>query len=317
MFRSPPERSLSQKTQMQQLNILLNSTALFSALTGVIGLLVGSFLNVVIYRLPIMMQRGWRKECTEYLQLNPDSAKTKDGDMDEGAVADTPFNLVLPLSRCPGCNTPIKPYQNIPLISYLFLKGKCATCGCRISLRYPIIEAFTAITSVIVAWHFGYTPQAFFALLLTWSLIALIFIDIDHQLLPDSITLPFLWLGMCLSLFNVFTDAHASIIGAVAGYTALWTVFHLFKLATGKEGMGYGDFKLLALFGAWLGWQYLPIIILLSSLVGAVIGIGMIVFVKHDHNIPIPFGPYLAAAGWIALLWGADLNQFYLTAVGL
>lgn len=291
---------------MQHLSLFLNIPALFSTLAGVTGLLVGSFLNVVIYRLPIMMQRGWRKECKEYLQLNPETVQE-----------DELFNLILPLSRCPGCNTPIKPYQNIPVISYLFLKGQCATCGCHISIRYPIIEALTAISSFIVAWHFGYTPQAVFALLLTWSLIALIFIDIDHQLLPDSITLPMLWLGMCLSLFNVYTDAHASIIGAVAGYLALWAVFHLFKLATGKEGMGYGDFKLLALFGAWLGWQYLPIIILLSSLVGAVIGVGMIVFVKHDHNVPIPFGPYLAAAGWIALLWGNDLNQLYLATVGL
>ncbi len=296
---------------MQQ---LLNIPILFSSLTGIISLLVGSFLNVVIYRLPIMMQRGWRKECADYLQIN--SELTQDC-MDAGTQAEEPFNLIFPLSRCPDCNTPIKPYQNIPVISYLFLRGKCAKCGCRISMRYPIVEAFTAITSIVVASHFGYTPQAVFALLLTWSLIALIFIDIDHQLLPDSITLPLLWLGMCLSLFNVFTDAHASIIGAVAGYIALWSVFHLFKLATGKEGMGYGDFKLLALFGAWLGWQYLPIIILLSSLVGAVIGIGMIVFVKHDRTVPIPFGPYLAAAGWIALLWGNDLNQLYLTTVGL
>lgn len=292
---------------MQQLDMLLNSAVLFSALAGVVGLLVGSFLNVVIYRLPIMMQRGWQKECHDYLQLSP-----------EGVVEEVePFNLVLPLSRCPACNTPIKPYQNIPLISYIFLKGRCAACGNPISLRYPVIEALSAIASIAVAWHFGYGAQAFFALLLTWSLIALIFIDIDHQLLPDSITLPMLWLGLGLSLFNVFTDAHAGIIGAIAGYLALWSIFHLFKLATGKEGMGYGDFKLLALFGAWLGWQYLPIIILLSSLVGAVIGIGMIIFVKHDHNVPIPFGPYLAVAGWIALLWGHDLNQLYLSTVGL
>lgn len=307
--------------------MLLDIPALFSVLSGVIGLLVGSFLNVVIYRLPIMMQRGWRKECMEYLQLNQDT-QTDDlggttpriGEVEQlpRAIAEEePFNLTFPLSRCPGCNTPIKPYQNIPVISYLFLRGQCATCGCHISLRYPIIEALTAISSIVVAWHFGYTPQAVFALLLTWSLIALIFIDIDHQLLPDSITLPMLWLGLCLSLFNVFTDTHGSIIGAVAGYMALWAVFHLFKLATGKEGMGYGDFKLLALFGAWLGWQYLPIIILLSSLVGAVVGIGMIIFVKHDHNVPIPFGPYLAAAGWIALLWGNDLNHLYLATVGL
>jgi leader peptidase (prepilin peptidase)/N-methyltransferase len=296
---------------MQQ---LLNIPILFSALAGVIGLLVGSFLNVVIYRLPIMMQRGWRKECAEYLQINSDSSKI---DALNDTNKEEPFNLVFPLSRCPGCSTPIKPHQNIPVISYVFLRGKCATCGCHISIRYPIIETLTAITSIVVAWHFGYTPQAMFALLLTWSLIALIFIDIDHQLLPDSITLPLLWLGMCMSLFNIFTDAHASIIGAAAGYTALWSVFHLFKLATGKEGMGYGDFKLLALFGAWLGWQFLPMIILLSSLVGAVIGLSMIIFAKHDHNIPIPFGPYLATAGWIALLWGNELNQLYLSAVGL
>ncbi|MFA6052301.1 MAG: A24 family peptidase [Methylobacter sp.] len=286
-------------------DILLNSPYLASALAAIIGLLVGSFLNVVIYRLPIMMQRNWRKECAEYLQLNAEETHEE------------PFNLVFPLSRCPGCNTPIKPYQNIPVISYVFLKGTCAKCNCRISMRYPIIEAFTAITSAIVAWHFGYTPQTVFALALTWSLIALSFIDIDHQLLPDSITLPMLWLGMCLSLFNLFTDAHSSIIGAVAGYMALWAVYHLFKLATGKEGMGYGDFKLLALFGAWLGWQYLPVIILLSSLAGAVIGISMIIFVRRDHNIPIPFGPYLAVAGWIALLWGNDINQLYLTTAGL
>jgi leader peptidase (prepilin peptidase)/N-methyltransferase len=184
-------------------------------------------------------------------------------------------------------------------------------------LRYPLIEAFTAIASIIVASHFGYTPQTFFALLLTWSLIALSFIDIDHHLLPDSITLPLVWLGLLLSLFTLYSDAHTSIIGAVAGYLVLWTVYQLFKLITGKEGMGYGDFKLLALFGAWIGWQYLPLIILLSSLVGTVIGITMIAVVKQDHNKPIPFGPYLAAAGWIALLWGDKINQFYLTATGL
>lgn len=299
---------------MQQLNTLFNIPILFPAIAGVIGLLVGSFLNVVIYRLPIMMQRGWRKECLEYLQISSNPSRP---DILDDTNKEEPFNLVFPLSRCPSCNTAIKPYQNIPVISYVFLKGKCATCGCRISMRYPIIETLTAIASIIVAWHFNYTPQAMLALLLTWSLIALIFIDIDHQLLPDSITLPLLWLGLCLSLFNIFTDAHASIIGAAAGYTALWSVFHLFKLATGKEGMGYGDFKLLALFGAWLGWQFLPMIILLSSLVGAVIGVGMIIFARHDHNIPIPFGPYLATAGWIALLWGNELNQLYLSAVGL
>ncbi len=292
---------------MQQLSMFLNTPHLITALAAVIGLLVGSFLNVVIFRLPIMMQRNWRRECTEYLQISSEETQPEE----------EPFNLVFPLSRCPNCNTPIKPYQNIPVISYIFLKGKCATCSNPISSRYPLIETFTAITSAIVTWHFGYTPQTVFALALTWSLIALSVIDIDHHLLPDSITLPVLWLGMCLSLFSLFTDAHASIIGAISGYLALWLVYHLFKLATGKEGMGYGDFKLLALFGAWLGWQYLPAIILLSSLVGAVIGLAMIIVVKRDHTIPIPFGPYLAAAGWIALLWGNDINRLYLTTVGL
>ncbi len=284
--------------------LLLASPYLFAGLAGIIGLLVGSFLNVVIYRLPIIMQREWRKDCIEYLQMEAE---------EEGE----PFNLSLPLSRCPRCQSPIKAYQNIPVISYIFLKGQCANCKNPISLRYPLIEAFTAITSIIVAWHFGYTPQAAFALVLTWVLIALSFIDIDHQLLPDSITLPVLWIGLALSLFDVYTDTQASIIGAIAGYMVLWTIYQGFKLVTGKEGMGYGDFKLLALFGAWLGWQILPMIILLSSLVGAVIGITMIIFAKRDHNIPIPFGPYLAAAGWLALLWGNDINRLYLTSAGL
>ncbi len=292
---------------MQQPDILLNLPYLLVLLACLVGLMVGSFLNVVIYRLPIMMQQNWRKECSEYLQI--DSAETE--------PQEEPFNLVLPLSRCPSCKAPIKPYQNIPIVSYLLLKGHCAVCGSPISARYPMIEAFTAITSALVAWHFGYSLQTVFALMLTWSLIALSFIDIDHHLIPDSITLPVLWVGLFLSLFDLFTDTHASIIGAIAGYMSLWVVYHLFKLATGKEGMGYGDFKLLALFGAWLGWQYLPVIILLSSLVGSIIGISMIIIVKRDHNIPIPFGPYLAAAGWIALLWGHDLNQLYLTTVGL
>jgi leader peptidase (prepilin peptidase)/N-methyltransferase len=292
---------------MQQLDILLHEPYLLTALVGLIGLMMGSFLNVVIYRLPVMMQQNWRKECAEYLQI----------DTSETTPLQEPFNLALPLSRCPHCETPIKPHQNIPVISYLFLKGRCATCQHPISLRYPLIEAFTAIASALVAWHFGYTPQTIFALVLTWSLIALSFIDIDHQLLPDTITLPVLWLGLFLSLFGLFTGSHDSIIGTIAGYTSLWSVFHLFKLATGKDGMGFGDFKLLALLGAWLGWQYLPVIILLSSLVGAIIGISLIIFANRDHTAPIPFGPYLAAAGWLALFWGNDLNQFYLTAVGL
>jgi len=292
---------------MQELHTILQaSPLLLISLIFVIGLLVGSFLNVVIYRLPVMMENGWKKECYEYLEL--------DNNENENSAV---FNLMVPLSKCPQCSSAIKPHENIPVLSYLFLRGECSNCSTHISLRYPLIEAFTAITSAIVAWKFGYTIDLLFALFLTWSLIALSFIDIDHQLLPDSIILPMLWFGLFLSLFSVYTDTHSSIIGAIAGYLSLWTVYQLFKLATGKEGMGFGDFKLLALFGAWLGWQYLPIIILLSSLVGAVIGISMVIIVKKDRNIPIPFGPYLAAAGWLALLWGKEINALYLTSIGM
>lgn len=290
---------------MTQLDDILQTTPLLcTLLAGIVGLLVGSFLNVVIYRLPVMMRRGWRKECLEFLELPAEPASE-------------PFNLVLPLSRCPSCGTPIQPHQNIPVISYVFLRGKCASCKHPIAIRYPLIEALTAIASVIIAWHFGYSLQTVFALFLTWSLIALSFIDIDQQLLPDSITLPLIWLGLLLNVFGIYTDSHASIIGAIAGYLTLWSVFQLFKLLTGKEGMGYGDFKLLALFGAWLGWQALPLIILLSSLVGTLIGVTLIIATKQDHRIPIPFGPYLAIAGWIALLWGSEINQLYLSYSGL
>lgn len=286
------------------LNLLQQEPTLLIVLVCILGLMVGSFLNVLIYRLPAMMQTGWRRECLEYLQLPAE------------AQGET-FNLLWPGSRCPACKNEIKAYQNIPVLSYLWLRGKCGHCGVSISLRYPLIEAFTGLFSALVAWHFGYGLPLLFGLLLTWSLIALSFIDIDHQLLPDSITLPMLWLGLFLSLFSIYTDSHASIIGGVVGYLSLWSVYHLFKLLTGKEGMGYGDFKLLALLGAWLGWQYLPLIIILSSLVGALIGIAMIVFRQHDVSRPIPFGPYLAAAGWLALIWGNDLNQLYLDFVGL
>lgn len=296
---------------MQELHNLLQSSPEFlTTLVFIIGLLLGSFLNVVIYRLPVMMERGWKKECKEYLELedSDDSTNTENTDV---------FNLTVPLSRCPKCKTAIKPYQNIPVISYLFLRGKCSQCKTHISLRYPLIEIFTGITSAVIAWNFGYSIEMLFALFLSWSLITLSFIDIDHQLLPDSISLPILWLGLFLSLFSLYTDAHSSIIGAIAGYLSLWTVYQIFKLVTGKEGMGYGDFKLLSLLGAWLGWQYLPLIILLSSLVGAIIGVSMIICIKKDRNIPIPFGPYLAAAGWLALLWGDKLNSLYLNYIGL
>ncbi|MGR9116685.1 MAG: prepilin peptidase [Gammaproteobacteria bacterium] len=291
---------------MQELNYLLHSPSLLAALAGVLGLLVGSFLNVVIYRLPIMLQRNWRQECSAFLELNLPAQNNEE-----------PFNLVFPLSHCPHCNAAIKPYQNIPVLSYLFLRGRCAACKTPISLRYPLVEAITGICSAIVAWHYGYSVETAFALLLTWSLVALSGIDIDHQLLPDSISLPMLWLGLLLSLCALFTDSHSSIIGATAGYLILWSVYHAFKLITGKEGMGYGDFKLLALFGAWLGWQYLPLIILLSSLVGAIVGTCLVILVKHDKSTPIPFGPYLAISGWIALIWGDRINQLYLSAAGL
>ena len=285
--------------------VLLRTEPLLAiSVAAVMGLLVGSFLNVVIYRLPVMMQRAWRRECCEYLELEPPT---------ETEV----FNLITPLSRCPHCKAPIKPQHNIPVLSYLLLKGQCACCAKSIAVRYPLIEALTGIVSGVVVWHFGVTSSSGFALLLTWTLLALTFIDIDHYLLPDSLTLPMLWLGLLLSLFEVFTDSQSSIIGAAAGYLSLWSVYQLFKLLTGKEGMGFGDFKLLALLGAWLGWQFLVLIILLSSVVGALIGISLIVTGKQARNKPIPFGPYLAAAGWLALLWGSQLNQWYLSLLGL
>lgn len=270
----------------------------FTVLIGIIGLLIGSFLNVVIYRLPIMMQRQWRTDCLEYLQLENDAPQET-------------FNLALPKSTCPNCKTPILARYNVPVLSYLWLRGKCANCQNPISARYPIVEGLTAILSMLVAWHFGFSEQAAAGLVLTWTLIALSGIDLDHQLLPDVIIFPTLWLGLVLSLFDVFTDSKTSIIGAAAGYLLLWSVYHGFKLFTGKEGMGQGDFKLLAMLGAWLGWQYLGLIILLSSLVGAMLGMTLISLNKQQRETPIPFGPYLAVAGFIALLWGDRLNTLY------
>lgn len=273
---------------------------LLAPLSAVLGLVVGSFLNVVIYRLPLMMERAWRRDCDEL------AGKT--------LLPEERFNLSAPRSRCPHCGHTVTARDNIPVISYLLLRGRCRACGAHISLRYPLVEILTAILTVVTALHFGFGWPALFAIVLTWSLIALSFIDFDKQLLPDSITLPFLWLGLLLSLFGIYTDSQASIIGAAAGYLSLWSIYHLFRLLTGKEGMGYGDFKLFALFGAWLGWQSLPLIILLSSAVGAVIGISLIMFRGRDRSIPIPFGPYLAIAGWIALLWGEQLTAWYLRA---
>jgi len=283
------------------ITLLEANVLLFTAVCTLFGLIIGSFLNVVIYRLPVMMQRSWENQCQELLELEQTPQES--------------FNLITPGSRCPHCGHRIGALENIPVISYLLQRGRCKHCREPISIRYPLIELFTAVLTGITAWHFGFGWPAAFAILLTWALVAMSFIDIDHQLLPDDITLPFLWLGLLLSLFGFYTDMPSAIIGAVAGYLSLWLVYHTFKLLTGKEGMGYGDFKLFALFGAWLGWQALPLILILSSLVGAVIGISMILFLGRDRQQPIPFGPYLAAAGWIAVLWGGDITQAYLLSI--
>ncbi len=270
----------------------------FTTLFAVIGLMVGSFLNVVIHRLPKMLERGWLQQCAD---LN--------GKTTENAP---PYNLLVPRSACPHCGHKIGALENIPLISYLLLRGKCRGCGVAISARYPIVEALSGLLSAYAAWHFGFGLAALAALLFIWALLALTFIDADTQLLPDDITLPLLWLGLLFNLSGTFVDLPSAVIGAVAGYLTLWAVYWLFKLATGKDGMGYGDFKLLAAIGAWLGWQMLPLVILLSSLVGAVVGITLIVAARHGRNIPIPFGPYLAGGGLIALFWGQPLTQGYL-----
>ena len=272
--------------------------AVFTALCVALGLMVGSFLNVVIYRLPKMMERQWRSEHAEMSGT-------------EIAPADR-YNLVVPRSQCPACGHRISALENIPVLSYLIQGGKCTACRVKISPRYPVVEALTGALSGYVAWRFGYGAAAAGALLFTWAMIALAFIDLDTFFLPDDITLPLLWTGLLFNLGGVFTDPPSAVIGAVSGYLALWSVYWLFKLVTGKEGMGYGDFKLLAAIGAWLGWTMLPLVILLSSLVGAVVGISLIVFARHGRNVPIPFGPYLAVAGLVALLYGNALNKHYL-----
>ena len=289
---------------MQNLQLAGEHAGFFIFFITVLGLLIGSFLNVVIHRVPLMMKREWNRDCCELLEV--DNKESKEA-----------YNLLKPNSHCPKCKTEIKPWQNIPVISYLSLRGKCANCEQKISIRYPLVEAAAAILSGLIALYFGATEQTFALLVLTWALIALTMIDVDHQLLPDSITLPLMWLGILLNTQGLFTDLESSIWGAIAGYLSLWSVFWLFKLLTGKEGMGYGDFKLLAALGAWMGWQALPVIIILSSVVGAVIGIAGIIIMGRDKNIPIPFGPYLAIAGWIALLWGDQITQTYLRYAGI
>ena len=280
-----------------------NAWLLYTALLS-LGLVVGSFLNVVIHRLPIMMESRWRRDCCELLEV-------------EGEKQDQELTLAVPNSHCPSCKAPIRAWQNIPVVSYLILGGKCANCGISISLRYPAVELITGLLTLSLAWYFPASFALLGAMLLTWSLVALTMIDVDHQLLPDDITLPLMWLGLLFNLNGTFVSLGDAVIGAMAGYLILWSVYWLFKLLTGKEGMGYGDFKLLAALGAWMGWQALPLIILLSSLVGAVVGIALMLLKNRGKEIPIPFGPYLAAAGWIALLWGDTLTQVYLNSTGL
>lgn len=276
---------------------------LIIATSIIFGLLIGSFLNVVIYRLPLQLSASWRRESLDFLGMEPESQATN-------------INVVTPASHCPKCGIEVKPWQNIPVFSYLLLKGKCGNCATPISLQYPLIEVACALITSFVVYHYGLTSICLLVLLFSWSLLALTGIDFNEQLLPDNITLPLLWLGLLINTNNTFVSLHDAVIGAAAGYLCLWWIFWVFKLLTGKEGMGHGDFKLLAALGAWMGWQQLLLIVLLSSLVGAIVGIAMIVLLSRNKQIPIPFGPYLAAAGWIALVWGDSITGQYLSLFG-
>lgn len=319
------------------LHAFQTSPALFHGTVGFLGLFVGSFLNVVIHRLPIMTERAWRAGLEDVEQADRDRApgpvtadRSNDieingdgtasygsGGGDESAAVgdvnadDEPFNLAVPRSRCPHCGHRITALQNVPILSWLLLRGRCSSCSAPISARYPLVEAATMMLSLLVAWHFGPTPQALLGIVVTWFLIAMSMIDFDTQYLFDSLTLPLMWIGLLAALVPVFADVQSAVVGAALGYGILWSVYQLFRLITGKEGMGYGDFKLLAAIGALLGWQALPMVILLSSLVGAVVGVTIIAATKRDRSIPIPFGPYLAAAGFIAMLWGEPIMGWY------
>ncbi|MFC2973906.1 prepilin peptidase [Azotobacter bryophylli] len=288
---------------MPFIDLLASHVLAFVFSVLLLGLVVGSFLNVVIYRLPKMMLRDWQAQAREVLEL-PDAGPTET------------FNLVLPNSRCPHCGHEIRPWENIPLLSWLVLHGKCSSCKASISVRYPLVELACGLLSAYIAWHFGFGWQAGAMLLLSWGLLAMSLIDFDHQLLPDSLVLPLLWLGLIINHFGLFTSLEDALWGAIAGYLSLWSMYWLFKLTTGKEGMGYGDFKLLAMLGAWGGWQILPLTILLSSLVGAMLGLLILKLRKAEHGTPIPFGPFLALAGWIALLWGKQITGAYLQFAG-
>lgn len=288
------------------LDLLAQYPAFFFSFVFVISLMVGSFLNVVIYRVPVMMERSWQREYQEYFN-NEESS--------ESQQTEETFNLIKPDSTCPKCGHKIRAWENIPVISWLFLRGKCSNCKTPISIRYPLVELLTAVLSVWIAAHFGFGPEALLGIVITWVLVALTFIDADKMLLPDELTLPLLWLGLGTSVFTVFVPPSTAIIGAAVGYLSLWSVYWLFKLVTGKEGMGYGDFKLLAALGAFVGWQGLPIIIILSSLVGAIVGITLIALRRNESSQAIPFGPYLAVAGWLTLMYGEAIQQAYLAWV--
>lgn len=284
---------------MTFIDSLQASSELFITICAILGITVGSFLNVVIYRLPKMMQLAWHQQCAE---LNGEPAKFL-----------PVFNLVTPRSNCPQCGHKITIFENIPLISYLFLKGRCSKCHERISIRYPIVELLTGLMSGFAAWYYGYSFMCFAVLIFIWAMIALTFIDFDTQLLPDVITLPLLWIGFLINLNNGIIDLQSAVVGAMVGYLALWVVYWIFKLTTGKDGMGYGDFKLLAAIGAWLGWQSLPLVILSSSFVGGLVGIFLIYFRNQHSGLAIPFGPYLAGGGLIAMFWGKQINHIYLS----
>jgi leader peptidase (prepilin peptidase) / N-methyltransferase len=284
---------------MPLLDGLVHSPAYLSFVVLLVGLCVGSFLNVVIHRLPLMLERDWRRECRVLLALEP-------------GPEEAPLSLARPASRCPSCQAPIRPWHNIPVVSWLALRGRCASCRAPISAQYPLVEAAAGVLGVVCALRFGWSAQLAAGLVLSWALLALTVIDLRTQLLPDSITLPLLWLGLLLSLDGVFTRPSVAIVGAAAGYLSLWTIYQVFRFVTGKEGMGFGDFKLLAALGAWFGWKALPMIVLLSSGAGAIVGLGLILLRGHDRNVPMPFGPYLALAGWIVLIGGHELSTAWL-----
>lgn len=293
---------------MSWLDIVAAHGALWVPVSLLGGLIIGSFLNVIIYRLPRRMEQEMAEACAQ--QQGEDVAGTSN------EWFGLKF-LITPASNCPSCGHKIRSWENIPILSYLLQKGRCSACGTAISIQYPIVELVSGLLTLFVVWHFGFTWSTLWVLLLTWALLAMSVIDIHHQLLPDVLILPLIWLGLLINQAGLFTDIQSSIYGAIGGYLFLWFIYHLFLLIRGKEGMGYGDFKLFALFGAWAGWQLLPQILLLSSVVGAIVGVGMILFRGRDKSIPIPFGPYLAVAGWIALLWGKEINQTYMQFAGL